>query len=188
MTKNKVMKKVIITCVMVTLALAALTACTKKTESLKDAEASESEEDLPQDGGKDDETAETEGADGRDAGTEDGSDAAASEETELMGMIENVPEDSDDSFIVAKLVTEEVNGMDLVGVDPDDTKITVVYSDETKFIKQTIRKGGEDVEEKEGSAADLKENFTAEMKGSYSGEEKNVFFATDVKIVEVILD
>ena len=43
------------------------------------------------------------------------------------------------------------------------------------------------VEETEGSAADLKKDFTVEMKGSYSDEEQNVFFATDVKIVEVVL-
>ena len=38
---------------------------------------------------------------------------------------------------------------------------------------------------KEGSAADLQEGFTVEARGSYGGD--NVFFATDVKIVEVIL-
>ncbi len=72
-----------------------------------------------------------------------------------------------------------------MGTDPDGTKITIVYSDETNFVKRTVQDGGDSTEEKEGSAADLQEGFTVEARGSYGGD--NVFFATDVKIVEVIL-
>lgn len=191
---GKFLKKIVITGVMASLALGALTACTKTAESSNDGESSAMAEEMPQDGG----AGEAKASDAQDAGTKDDKDAqsagaeagtgeASSGETELMGVIEEIPEDSDDSFIIAKLVTEELNGLDLVGTDPDDTKITVVYSMDTKFTKQTIKNGGEDVKEAEGSAADLKKEFTVEMKGSYHEGEENVFFATDVTIVEVVL-
>ena len=198
---GKFLKKIIITGVMTVSALGALTACMKTEESSNNGESSAMAEEMPQAEGAEEaksgeteeaKTADAQGADtknGKDAqgvGTEAGTGEASSGETELMGMIEEIPKDSDDSFIIAKLVTEEVNGLDLVGTDPDDTKITVVHSMDTKFTKQTLKSGGENVKEEEGSAADLKENFTVEMKGSYSEEEENVFFATDVKIVEVI--
>ena len=64
-------------------------------------------------------------------------------------------------------------------------KITVVYDENTKFVKQKIWDGGANHEEKEGSAADLKKGFTAEMNGSYEGD---VFHAAAILIVEVILD
>lgn len=192
---GKFLKKIIITGVMASLALGALTACTKTAESSNGGESSAMAEEMPKDGG----AGEAKASDAQDADTKDDKDAqgagaeagtgeASSGETELMGVIEEIPEDSDDSFIIAKLVTEEVNGLDLVGTDPDDTKITVVYSMDTKFTKQTIKNGGEDVKEAEGSAADLKVDFTVDMKGNYSEEEENVFFATDVTIVEVVLD
>lgn len=192
---GKFLKKIAITGVMASLALGALTACTKTAESSNDGESSAMAEEMPQDGGAEEaKAADAQDADTKDdrdaqgAGAEAGTGEASSGETELMGVIEEIPEDSDDSFIIAKLVTEEVNGLDLVGTDPDDTKITVVYSMDTKFTKQTIKNGGEDVKEAEGSAADLKVDFTVDMKGNYSEEEENVFFATDVTIVEVVLD
>lgn len=175
--------------------LGVLTGCTKTTEKTDDTEAAE---ELPQAESADGrETPQPEDADGSKAqaaedrsaqNTEDSGGAAdAGEETELSGRIEEVPEDSDDSFIIAKLVAEEINGVDIIGDDPDGTKITVVYSMDTRFVKRTVRDGGENVEEAEGSSADLKKDFTVEIKGSYSDEEQNVFFATDVKIVEVVL-
>lgn len=175
--------------------LGVLTACTKTVEKTDDTEVAE---ELPQAESADGrEMPQPEDADGRKAqtagsgsaqNTEDSGGAAdAGEETELDGRIEEVPEDSDDSFIITKLVTEEIDGVSLISDDPDGTKITVVYSMDTRFVKHTVRDGGENVEETEGSAADLKKDFTVEMKGSYSDEEQNVFFATDVKIVEVVL-
>ncbi len=179
------MRKLTITGIMAILALGVLTACTKTTENVSEGNISAEGEDLP-------DTENTEGGNAENVEDEEGEDIranddagdASSGETELMGMIENVPPDSDDTFIIAKLVVEEVDGMDLVSTDENDTKVTVVYSDETTFIKRTVQSGGENAEEKEGSAADLKENFTVEMKGSYGGE--NMFFATEVKIVEVV--
>lgn len=182
-------KKLVITGIAAALALGVLTACTKTTENSGTGEASAAEEELPQDDGAEDKEVEASEADNTaagDAGADGAAGSAPSGETELMGLIESIPEDSDDSFIVAKLVTQEVNGVDLLGTDPDDTKVTVVYSTDTKFVKQTIKNGGEDTEEREGSAADLSENFTVEMKGSY--HEENVFFATEIRIVEVILE
>ncbi|MEY8524823.1 hypothetical protein AALA90_17595 [Lachnospiraceae bacterium 38-10] len=178
-------RKLTITGIMAILALGVLTACTKTTENVNDGNISAEGEELPDTEntvGGNAENAEDE--EGEDIGANDDAGDASSGETELMGMIENVPPDSDDTFIIAKLVVEEVDGMDLVSTDENDTKVTVVYSDETTFIKRTVQSGSENAEEKEGSAADLKENFTVEMKGSYSGE--NIFFATEVKIVEVV--
>lgn len=175
--------------------LGVLTACTKTVEKTDDTEIAE---ELPQaesaDGREMPQPEDADGSGAQTAGsgsaqnTEDSGGAAdAGEETELDGRIEEVPEDSDDSFIITKLVTEEIDGVSLISDDPDGTKITVVYSMDTRFVKHTVRDGGENVEETEGSAADLKKDFTVEMKGSYSDEEQNVFFATDVKIVEVVL-
>ena len=163
------------------LALGVLTACTKTDESVDNENVSTEGEDLLETEGTRDGDAED--TDVQDTGAKDSAGEASSEETELMGMIEEVPEDSDDSFIIAKLVTEQVNGMDLIGTDEEDTRVTVVYNDDTKFIKRTVQSGGEDAEEREGTAADLKENCTVEMKGSYY--EENVFFAAEVEIVEV---
>lgn len=181
---RSITKKWIIAGAAAVIALGVLTACTKTVEKTEDAEAAE---ELPQQEDADGGEAQT--AEGGSAqNTEDsGGAAVAGEETELNGRIEEVPEDSDDSFIITRLVTEEVNGVSLISDDPDGTKITVVYSMDTRFVKSTIRDGGENVEETEGSAVDLKKDFTVEMKGSYSDEEQNVFFATDVKIVEVVL-
>lgn len=181
MSKRNFVKKIIITVVMTMLALGVLTACTKTDESVDNENVSTEGEDLLETEGTRDGDAED--TDVQDTGAKDSAGEASSEEMELMGMIEEVPEDSDDSFIIAKLVTEQVNGMDLIGTDEEDTRVTVVYSDDTKFIKRTVQSGGEDAEEREGMAADLKENCTVEMKGSYY--EENVFFAAEVEIVEV---
>lgn len=176
---RSITKKWIIITVAAVTAFGVLTACTKTTEKKDDTEEAG---DVPQS-----EDTDSEGAQGaEDTGSEGGSENAdAGEETELNGLISEVPEDSDDSFLIEKLVVEQENGVDLMEADPDGTKITVVYSDETNFVKRTVRDGGDNTEEKEGSAADLQEGFTVEAKGSYGGD--NVFFATDVKIVEVIL-
>lgn len=182
---HNLMKKLVIAGIAATLALGVLTACTKTTENIGTGGASAAEEELSRDDGAEDKEVEASEADNTAVG-DTGAGGAPSGETELMGLIESIPEDSDDSFIVAKLVTQEVNGVDLLGTDPDDTKVTVVYSTDTKFVKQTIKNGGEDTEEREGSAADLSENFTVEMKGSY--HEENVFFATEIRVVEVILE
>lgn len=181
--RNITKKWIIITVAAVT-AFGVLTACTKTTEKKDDTEEAG---DVAQSEDTDSEGAQTaEDTDMQEAGPESGSEGADSgEETELNGLIAEVPEDSDDSFIIEKLVVEQENGVDIMGTDPDGTKITIVYSDETNFVKRTVQDGGDNTEEKEGSAADLQEGFTVEARGSYGGD--NVFFATDVKIVEVIL-
>lgn len=150
-------KRWIIAGVAVVTALGVLTACTKVTEKKEDAEETE---ELPP-------------ADETPAG-----------ETELEGRIEEIPEDSDDSFLIAKLVKEEAGDMTEIGDDPDGTKITVVYSMDTKFVKQTWGSGKEDREEAEGSAADLRKDLLVEMTGSYYDEK--TFFATEIRVVEIV--
>lgn len=179
-------KKLIIAGTVVMTALGVLTGCTKITEKPDDGEIAG--EELPQsEGTEDEEIPEVKDADTQETVSEgSGEEISSGEETRLNGIIEKIPKDSDDSFIIAKLVTEQIEGVDIIGTDPDDTKITAVYNTDTVFVKQTIRDGGENVEETEGSASDLKEGFTVEMKGTYYNE--NVFFVAEVKIVEVILD
>lgn len=164
------------------MALGVLTACTRVTEKKEDAEAAQAEP-LPEESeGK--EAKGTGDADAQDAGGEGGAGAASGGEVKLEGRIEKIPEDSDDSFIMAKLVTEEGNGVSEIGDDPDGEKITIVHSIDTRFVKQTIQDGGAKSEEKEGTDADLLEGFLVEVIGSYNGE--SVFFASEVKIIEVV--
>lgn len=165
------------------MALGVLTACTKVTEKKEDAEAAAQAE-SSSDESEGNETQKADDADAQDAGGEDGTGAASGEEMKLEGRIEKIPEDSDDSFIIAKLVTEEGNGVSEIGDDPDGEKITVVHSIDTRFVKQTIQDGGAKSEEKEGTDADLQEGFLVEVKGSYNGE--SVFFASEIKIIEVV--
>lgn len=183
---HSIKKKLIIAVLAAVTVLGALTACTKVTEKTEDGENTREELSQEDDAGGDViPEVEDKDTDTKDAASGDSGEAAVpGEETQLNGMVEKIPPDSDDSFIIAKLVTEQINGVDIIGTDPDDTKITVVYSDDTVFVKQTIRDGGENVEETEGSVSDLREGFTVEMKGTYYKE--TVFFVTDVKIVEVI--
>ena len=109
------------------LALGVLTACTKTTENANDGNISAEGEDLPDTENTEGGNAENaEDEEGEGIGANDDAGDASSGETELMGMIENVPPDSDDTFIIAKLVVEEVDGMDLVSTDENDTKVTVV--------------------------------------------------------------
>lgn len=191
---NVIKKKLTIAGVAVVTVLTLLTACTGNTEKSESGEEVEEELSKPESTGSEEtagdagskEVPETEDADAQNADSKgSNTEGSVGEETEVNGMIEKAPEDGDNSFVIAKLVTEQINGVDIIGTDENDTKITVVYSDDTVFVKQTVRGSGENAEETEGSAADLKEGFTVEMKGSYDSE--NVFLATDVKIVEVIL-
>ncbi|MBD5550532.1 MAG: hypothetical protein HDQ96_05055 [Lachnospiraceae bacterium] len=79
----------------------------------------------------------------------------------------------------------EIMAASAEGAEDGASKITVVYDESTKFIKQKIWDAGANHEEREGTAADLKKGFTAEMNGNYEGD---VFHAAEILIVEVILD
>lgn len=180
---RSITKKIIIMGAASVVALGVLTACTKTTEKTDDTEAQTEEAD--DQGEPQEESPESGDADEQDAAGKDGGEGDPSgEEVELEGRITEVPEDSDDSFIITKLETEEENGVSMIADDPDGKKITVVYSIDTSFVKQTVRNGGEDTEEAEGSEADLRKDLLVEMKGSYHDE--NTFFVTEVTIVEVL--
>lgn len=168
---RNIMKKLIIAGAAAALTLGMLTACTKMTEKRDDGE--QAKEELSQSAGAED-MREEEDAGMENGASGDGGAAAAGEEAQLNGVIEKIPPDSDDHFMITKLAAGQGDG--------GDTKLTVVYSADTVFVKWTVRDDGDNVEETEGSAADLREGFTVEMKGSYYDE--TVFFATDVKIVE----
>lgn len=180
---RSITKKIIIMGAAAVVALGVLTACTKTTEKTDDTEVQteeaddrgESQEEAPESGDADEQGA---------AGKDGGEGNLSGEEVELEGRITEVPEDSDDSFIITKLETEEENGVSMIADDPDGKKITVVYGMDTRFVKQTVRNGGEDTEETEGSEADLRKDLLVEMKGSYYDE--NTFFVTEVTIVEVL--
>lgn len=178
-----IIKKWLIAGAAAVMALGLLTACMKVTEKKEDTQAAEEETPQPEDAaGGDAQTAKD--ADAQETESEDGGSVPLGEEMKLDGRIVEIPEDSDDSFIIAKLVKEEADGVSEIGDDPDGTKITVVYSTDTKFVKQTLRDGGVNSEEREGSEDDLKKDLMVKLTGSYYDE--NTFFVTDVKIVEVI--
>lgn len=180
---RSIIKKWLIAGAAAVVALGLLTACMKVTEKKEDTQAAEEETPQPEDAaGGDAQTAKD--ADAQETESEDGGSVPLGEEMNLDGRIVEIPEDSDDSFIIAKLVKEEADGVSEIGDDPDGTKITVVYSMDTKFVKQTLRDGGVNSEEREGSADDLKKDLMVKLTGSYYDE--NTFFVTDVKIVEVI--
>ena len=104
----------------------------------------------------------------------------------------DICEVGDKQFTVTEIFTDtlEEGGEIMVSSAPgaegeeEAAKITGIYDENTVFEKQKIWDAGAGHEEKEGSAADLQKGFTAEMWGSYEG---NVFHATAIKIVEVIL-
>lgn len=201
-------KWIFIVTVMVTM-LSGLTGCGKSMENTDQAgNSAVEEEDLPAseevDGGKkpeadaQDQTAEGEedaqapGREGgEDAGSTAGEEGAAfhyiNEDKDLYGDIWEVGEGQ---FTVIEIYMDKTEeGGDIMAAPADDSdeavKITVIYDDNTKFIKQKIWDGGANHEEREGSAADLQKGFTAEMNGSYEGD---VFHAAEILIVEVILN
>lgn len=203
--KNK-RKILIITAVT---AMMALTGCTKTEESIKNVSDSAVEaEDLPapekpEDGeapAKDGENPAEKGTD--DEGGENADSADNSQKNADVSSLRYVPdtegdlygdicEIGDKQFTVTEIYMEETEGggevMAMVAPEAENEsqKITVVYDDNTVFEKQKIWDGGANHEEKEGSAADLQKGFTAEMWGSYEGD---VFHATAIRVVEVILE
>lgn len=215
--KKNIRKRLIITGVIMVMGLG-LTGCTKTDESTGDAEAPTVEaEDLPAakdsgDGkvlGKNAEGDEAYGEnaeDGKSSGDEGGGQNADSSdngqkdadisslhdipdtEVDLYGDIYEVGEKQ---FTVTEIYTDTLEDgsgimvMGAPGTEAESPKITVAYDDNTVFEKQKIWDGGASHEEKEGSAADLQKGFTVEMWGSYEGD---VFHATAIKIVEVILE
>lgn len=214
--KKSIRKRFAITGVIMVMGLG-LTGCTKTNESAGDAEAPTVEaEDLPAvkdsgDGkalGKNAEGDEAYGEnaeDGKPSGEEGGQNADSSDngqkdadisslhdipdtEVDLYGDIYEVGEKQ---FTVTEIYTDTLEDgsgimvMGAPGTEAESPKITVAYDDNTVFEKQKIWDGGASHEEKEGSAADLQKGFTVEMWGSYEGD---VFHATAIKIVEVILE
>lgn len=207
---RNIRKRLLITGVIIVMGLSA-TGCTKMTEATKDKEVSGVEaEDLPGDGngsgkpdGGDGAAADAAG-DGEAQGAENpGQEAGAGDEDpsgEDISSLRYIPEGEGDllgdicevgdmQFTVTEIYTENVDdGMVMTSIAPeageDASKITVVYDENTVFEKQKIWNGGANHEEKPATAANLQEGFTAEMWGSYEGD---VFHATAIKIVEVIL-
>ena len=179
-----------------------LTGCTKngenaeadsgfavEAEDLPGADALENGE-VPAGDGADGEPSEGKSANEENPGTEDTDNKEGhipDEEGDLLGDIYEVGEGQ---FTVTEIYTETFDDgsgimiMGAPGVETESAKITVVYDENTVFEKQKIWDGGANHEEKEGSAADLQKGFTAEMWGSYEGD---VFHATAIKVVEVIL-
>lgn len=128
---------------------------------------------------------------------EDGSASEAGEDRKFHYINEDkdlygdICEIGDMQFTVTEIymATGENGGEVMVGAAPgaeeESSKITVVYDENTTFVKQKIWDGGANHEEREGTAADIKKGLTAEMNGSYEGD---VFHATEILIVEVILN
>lgn len=215
--RKNIRKRLIITGVIIVMGLG-LTGCTKTNESTGDAEAPTVEaEDLPAakdpgDGkasGKNAEGDEAYGEnaeDGKSSGDEGGGQNAGSSDNDQkdadIASLHYIPDTEGDlygdicevgekQFTVTEIYTESNDdGSDVMvavasEAEAESSKITVVYDDNTAFEKQKIWDGGASHEEKEGSAADLQKGFSVEMWGSYEGD---VFHATAIRIVEVILE
>lgn len=196
-------KWIIITTIMMTMLLG-IAGCGKNTDDKEGADTSAvTAEDLPGSEGADSDAEEAKKDDANadvpgvgDANTSGADNASAQgrtphyieEEKDLYGDIWEVGEGQ---FTVTEIYVEtEEDGGGIMAAPAEDTagnvpKITVVYDDDTRFVKKKIWDGGANYEEKEGSAADLKKGFTAEMNGSYEGD---VFHAAEILIVEVILN
>lgn len=181
------------------MALGMLTACTKTTEKTESGEPIVAE-DLPvpevvnkeeePKAGDEQTPAEDVGETQPDSAQKDGDRKFhyINEDKDLYGDICEVGEGR---FTVTEIYIEKAeNGGEIMasvapGAEEESPMITVVYDESTKFIKQRIWDGGANHEEREGSAADLEKGLTAEMNGSYEGD---VFHATEILIVEVILN
>ncbi len=208
-------KRLIITGVIMTMGLG-LAGCTKTDENTDEVSGPAVEaEDLPgaetpEGNGADGETSdgnslngenpEAEGADNEGGQHADSSDNGQKdaefsslryipdEEGDLLG---DICEIGDGQFMVTEIHTESNDdGSGTMvsvaeGSEGASPKITVSYDEDTVFEKQKIWDGGANHEEREGSASDLQKGFTAEMWGSYEGD---VFHATAIKVVEVILE
>ena len=202
---RNIRKGLFITGAIVTMGLG-LTGCAKIGESTDEVSDSAVEaEDLPEaealDGnGADVEKPEGEGTDNEGGQHADSSDNGQKdaelsslryipdEEGDLLGDIYEI---GDGQFTVTEIYTEsnDDGSRTMVSVaegsEGASPKITVSYDENTVFEKQKIWDGGAGHEEREGSASDLQKGFTAEMWGSYEGD---VFHATAIKVVEVILE
>lgn len=196
-------KWIIITTAMITMLLG-IAGCGKNTDEEGRADVSAvTAEDLPAQEGSD-VNADAPGADkanapGTDDAEKDGTalPASAGEESKLHYIEEekdlygDIWEVGEGQFTVTEIYMETGEDGGEIMVAPsgetagDMPKITVVYDDDTRFVKKKIWNGGADYEENEGSAADLKKGLTAEMNGGYEGD---VFHATEILIVEVILN
>lgn len=215
--RKNIRKRLIITGIIIAMGLG-LTGCTRTDENTGDAEAPTVEaEDLPAakdpgDGkasGKNAEGDEAYGEnaeDGKSSGDEGGGQNGDSSDNSQkdadISSLHYIPDTEGDlygdiyevgekQFTVTKIYTDTLEDgsgimvMGAPGTEAESPKITVAYDDNTVFEKQKIWDGGASHEEKEGSAADLQKGFTVEMWGSYEGD---VFHATAIKIVEVILE
>lgn len=190
-------KWIFITTVMITMILG-ITGCGKSTEDADQAgNSAVTAEDLPAPEEADHgEEPKAEDADAQNQPSEESADAQDSSEKDTPHYIEegrdlygDIWEVGESQFTVVEIYTGETeDGGDIMVAPADGTdeqKITVTYDESTKFVKKKIWDGGANHEEREGTAADLKKGLTAEMKGSYEGD---VFHATEILIVEVILD
>lgn len=189
-------KWIFITTVMITM-LIGMTGCGKSTEDADQAGSTVvTAEDLPVaetlENGEEPKTENAQDAegDGEIPASADGENTFhyIEENKDLYGDIWEVGEGQ---FSVTEIYNEKLeDGGEIMVAQAEETageapKITVVYDENTKFVRKKIWDGGANHEEWEGTAADLKKGLTAEMNGSYEGD---VFHATEILIVEVVLN
>lgn len=181
---QSVMKKMILVAATAVIATAILTACAKTTEQTEDHAAGAEAQDTQA-------PAQEEGGNGPASRADGGEGSAFHYINEGKDLYGDIVEIGENQFSVTEIYMETGdNGGEIMtsiasGMEEEASKITVTYDEDTKFVKQKIWDGGAGHEEKEGTAADLKKGFTAEMNGSYEGD---VFHATEILIVEVILE
>ena len=106
--------------------------------------------------------------------------------TELYGDVVSIGESS---VVVSKIYIESSafgkGDVMIVRAGGDDQElINVYFEQDTSFVYQTIRNGGQDVETREGTYSDITEGVTLDMAGRYDGED---FWANHVDISYVVL-
>lgn len=199
---RNITKKMIMAGTAAVTAMVILTACAKTTEKTEDNAVEAEDPDTQVSEQKDGGNGQTFGAEGEEneqaSDKKDGENERSSEQEEEntfhfinedKDLYGDIVEIGENQFTVTEIHMETLDTGEIMVSSAPETeespKITVTYDENTKFVKQKIWDGGAGHEEKEGTAADLEKGFTAEMNGSYEGD---VFHATEIRIVEVILE
>ncbi len=118
------------------------------------------------------------------AGKETAPEENAQEAYDLYGEIREV---SAQTFVLSRVMEEDAGDGAEIAVLPVEEDamelVTVVWDENTRFVKRTIKNGGADYEDSESSPEALEAGAMAELQGSYEGE---VFRASQVRLTETM--
>ena len=106
-------------------------------------------------------------------------------DSELDGVIESI---GNNCVVINKIFhTSENTSVSYVGLDSENTLITVYFSEETEFEVRTVKNNGvngdADTEKRQGTFSDLMQDAVINMTGSYDGDD---FHAKHVIIYQFV--